>query len=79
MEQKVIGNNVVDINGIKIGGDNPLVFIAGPCTIESKEKANEIANEIEKSGAKIFRGGSFKLRTSPYSFQGLAFAKFLPV
>lgn len=74
MEQKVLGNNVVDINGIKIGGDNPLVFIAGPCTIESKDKANEIAKAVKISGANIFRGGSFKLRTSPYSFQGLGYA-----
>ena len=74
MEQKVNGNNVVDINGIKIGGNNPLVFIAGPCTIESKEKATDIESAVKKAGAQIFRGGSFKLRTSPYSFQGLGYA-----
>ena len=71
MEQKVNGNNVVDVKGIKIGGNNPLVFIAGPCTIESKEKAEEITKAVKNSGANIFRGGSYKLRTSPYSFQGL--------
>ena len=74
MEQKVNGNSVVQIKDIKIGGNNPLVFIAGPCTVESKEKANDIAKEVKKAGANIFRGGSFKLRTSPYSFQGLGYA-----
>ena len=74
MEQKVNGNSVVQVKDIKIGGNNPLVFIAGPCTVESKEKANDIAKEVKKAGANIFRGGSFKLRTSPYSFQGLGYA-----
>ena len=74
MEQKVNGNSVVQIKDIKIGGNNPLVFIAGPCTVESKEKANDIAKAVKKVGANIFRGGSFKLRTSPYSFQGLGYA-----
>ena len=71
LENKIRGNEVVDINGVKIGSGNPLVFIAGPCTIESKEKALEIEKEISNAGAQIFRGGSFKMRTSPYSFQGL--------
>ena len=74
MEQKVNGNSVVQVKDIKIGGNNPLVFIAGPCTVESKEKANDIAKAVKKVGANIFRGGSFKLRTSPYSFQGLGYA-----
>ena len=74
MEQKVNGNSVVQVKDIKIGGNNPLVFIAGPCTVESKEKANDIAKAVKKAGANIFRGGSFKLRTSPYSFQGLGYA-----
>ena len=74
MEQKVNGNSVVQVKDIRIGGNNPLVFIAGPCTVESKEKANDIAKAVKKAGANIFRGGSFKLRTSPYSFQGLGYA-----
>ena len=74
MEQKVNGNSVVQVKDIKIGGNNPLVFIAGPCTVESKEKAVDIAEAVKKAGANIFRGGSFKLRTSPYSFQGLGYA-----
>lgn len=47
------------------------VFIAGPCSIETREQALEIAKEVKKSGATAFRGGVFKPRTSPYSFQGL--------
>ena len=46
-------------------------FIAGPCAIESKEQINAIAKEVKKSGANILRGGAFKPRTSPYTFQGL--------
>ena len=74
MEQKVNGNSVVQVKDIKIGRNNPLIFIAGPCTVESKEKAVDIAEAVKKAGANIFRGGSFKLRTSPYSFQGLGYA-----
>ena len=61
---------IVDVNGVKIGGDN-FVVIAGPCSVESKEQIISIAEEVKKSGAKILRGGAFKPRTSPYAFQGL--------
>ena len=63
-------NSVIDINGVKIGGDN-FQIIAGPCSIESPEQITEIATAIAKSGAGILRGGAFKPRTSPYAFQGL--------
>lgn len=56
--------------GIEIGGDK-VVVMAGPCTVESKERLIRIAQTVKKSGAKILRGGAFKPRTSPYSFQGL--------
>ena len=61
---------IVDVNGLKIGGNN-IVVIAGPCSIESIDQALEIAKVVKSFGAAIFRGGAFKPRTSPYSFQGL--------
>ncbi|MGN1051037.1 MAG: 3-deoxy-7-phosphoheptulonate synthase [Acutalibacteraceae bacterium] len=57
-------------NGAKIG-DGSLSLIAGPCSVESKEQVTAIAKEVKKSGATFLRGGAFKPRTSPYSFQGL--------
>lgn len=60
---------------IKIGdavfGDGTMPVIAGPCAVESLEQVLAIARSVKKSGAKLFRGGAFKPRTSPYSFQGL--------
>jgi len=63
-------HSVIDINGVKIGGSE-LVMIAGPCAIENSQQILEAAIAVKKSGAKILRGGAFKPRTSPYSFQGL--------
>ena len=60
----------VDVNGIKIGGGHFQV-IAGPCSVESKEQMEEVAYDVKASGATLLRGGAFKPRTSPYSFQGL--------
>lgn len=57
-------------DGTKIGGGN-LTVMAGPCSVESKEQVTEIAERVKASGANILRGGAFKPRTSPYSFQGL--------
>ena len=56
--------------GVEFGGD-AVVIIAGPCSIESKEQLIEVAKSIKQGGAKLLRGGAFKPRTSPYSFQGL--------
>ncbi|MFO0948776.1 MAG: 3-deoxy-7-phosphoheptulonate synthase [Planctomycetota bacterium] len=61
---------VIDIKGVKVGGGN-LMIIAGPCAIESEEILVEIAQRVRAAGANILRGGAFKPRTSPYSFQGL--------
>jgi len=58
-----IGNSVI--------GDGSLAIIAGPCAVESMEQTMEVAKVVAKSGAKFFRGGAFKPRTSPYNFQGL--------
>ncbi len=63
-------DTVIDIRGRKIGGGHFQV-IAGPCSIESKEQITEVAQDVKKSGAGLLRGGAFKPRTSPYSFQGL--------
>ena len=71
MENK--GNSIVEIKGIKIGNGQPLVFLAGPCTIESKEQAQRIHDKLLPLGINFFRGGAFKPRTSPYSFQGLGY------
>jgi len=63
-------NTVVDIGGVKIGGGR-FTFIAGPCSVESKEQICGIAEAVKAAGAKLLRGGAFKPRTSPYDFQGL--------
>ena len=63
-------NTIVDVDGVKIGGTE-FVVMAGPCSVESREQCMIIAEYVKKAGAKIFRGGAFKPRTSPYSFQGL--------
>jgi 3-deoxy-7-phosphoheptulonate synthase len=63
-------NTIVNINGVKVGGQE-VVIIAGPCAVESEEQLFETARAVKKYGAKILRGGAFKPRSSPYSFQGL--------
>ncbi|MBO5888977.1 MAG: 3-deoxy-7-phosphoheptulonate synthase [Clostridia bacterium] len=63
-------DTIVDINGIKVGGDN-FQIIAGPCSVETEKQIIEVANAVKKAGATLLRGGAFKPRTSPYSFQGL--------
>jgi 3-deoxy-7-phosphoheptulonate synthase len=61
---------VVTIGDVKIGGGEP-VIMAGPCAVETEAQCLTIAHHVKKFGAKVFRGGAFKPRTSPYSFQGL--------
>ena len=61
---------VVRIDGAEIGGGE-LAMIAGPCAIESREQAFAVAESVQRSGARFFRGGAFKPRTSPYEFSGL--------
>ncbi|MBI3586729.1 MAG: 3-deoxy-7-phosphoheptulonate synthase [Ignavibacteriales bacterium] len=62
--------SVFDIGGVKIGG-NEVIIMAGPCAVESEQQIFTVAESVAKSGAKILRGGAFKPRSSPYSFQGL--------
>jgi len=61
---------VVRVSGVDIGGRN-LVVMAGPCSVESYEQTLRIARHVKAAGAHILRGGAYKPRTSPYSFQGL--------
>jgi len=63
-------DTIVDVSGVKIGGKN-IVIIGGPCAVESEKQIDEIVPILKKAGAKIIRGGAYKPRTSPYSFQGL--------
>ena len=63
-------DTVVNVNGTLVGG-NHLGIMAGPCSVESEEQIIEIAKSVKASGANFLRGGAFKPRTSPYSFQGL--------
>ncbi|HOI29721.1 MAG TPA: 3-deoxy-7-phosphoheptulonate synthase [Melioribacteraceae bacterium] len=63
-------NTVIKIKDVEIGG-NQVVLIAGPCSIESEDQIFRMAKEVASAGGKILRGGAFKPRTSPYSFQGL--------
>jgi 3-deoxy-7-phosphoheptulonate synthase len=60
-------------DGTRIGGDAPTVVIAGPCSVESEDQLRRTAEVIRKAGVRFMRGGAFKPRTSPYSFQGLGF------
>jgi 3-deoxy-7-phosphoheptulonate synthase len=62
--------SLVDIGGVTVGGPR-VVVISGPCSVESREQIVSIAADVKKAGARILRGGAFKPRTSPYSFQGL--------
>lgn len=63
-------DSVIDVSGVKVGGKK-LVVIAGPCSVEGQEQMDTIAASVRASGADMLRGGAFKPRTSPYSFQGL--------
>ena len=63
-------NSVINAGKIKIGGKK-IAVMAGPCSVENREMLIRIARDVKKAGASILRGGAFKPRTSPYSFQGL--------
>ncbi len=63
-------DTVIEVGGVKLGGGN-FQFIAGPCSVETEEQICYVAQAVKEAGAGILRGGAFKPRTSPYSFQGL--------
>jgi 3-deoxy-7-phosphoheptulonate synthase len=64
------GGTVVKIRDVEIGG-NQVVVMAGPCSVETRDQIEQIAAVVARGGAKVIRGGAFKPRSSPYSFQGL--------
>ena len=64
------GGTVVKAGGVSIGGDR-VVVMAGPCSVESREQIDCVAELVARAGARVIRGGAFKPRSSPYSFQGL--------
>jgi len=70
LKKKDDDKTIIDVNGIKIGGEK-LTFIAGPCSVEAKPQLSKITKNVLDSGANMIRGGTYKLRTSPYTFQGL--------
>lgn len=63
-------NTVVDVNGVQFGGE-AVTVIGGPCSVESEEQLWETARAVKDAGCRVIRGGAFKPRSSPYSFQGL--------
>src|SRR6266849_142223 len=64
------GGTVVKIRDVEIGG-NQVIMMAGPCSVENRDQIEQIAEVVARGGAKVIRGGAFKPRSSPYSFQGL--------
>ena len=64
------GNTIIEVNGVRLG-EGGLAWVAGPCSVENEAQVEAIAEHLEARGVKIMRGGAFKPRTSPYSFQGL--------
>ena len=63
-------DSIIDVSGVPVGGKR-FTVIAGPCSVESPEQMKKISHSVKESGASMLRGGAFKPRTSPYSFQGL--------
>lgn len=64
-------DSVIDVSGVKVGGQEKIVVIGGPCSVEGEEQILEIAQGVKSAGATMLRGGAYKPRTSPYAFQGL--------
>lgn len=64
-------DSVIDVSGVKVGGREKIAVIGGPCSVEGEAETIEIAKIVKEAGASMLRGGAYKPRTSPYSFQGL--------
>ncbi len=64
-------DTIIDINGIKIGGNEKIAVIGGPCSVEGLDQICSLAEKVKEAGAVMLRGGAYKPRTSPYAFQGL--------
>jgi 3-deoxy-7-phosphoheptulonate synthase len=65
------GGTVVEVRGVRVGNGEPVVVIAGPCSVESRDQLLLTAQSVKNAGARMLRGGAYKPRTSPYDFQGL--------
>ncbi|MBR5251562.1 MAG: 3-deoxy-7-phosphoheptulonate synthase [Oscillospiraceae bacterium] len=64
-------DTIIDVNGIRIGGREKVVVIGGPCSVESADHICQMAQEVKNAGGTMLRGGAYKPRTSPYTFQGM--------
>jgi 3-deoxy-7-phosphoheptulonate synthase len=64
-----VEDTIVDLGGVPVGGPEVIVM-AGPCSVETREQLGAVAHSVQTAGARVLRGGAFKPRTSPYSFQG---------
>lgn len=67
-------DSIIDVAGIKVGGNEKIVVIGGPCSVEGEAQIMEIAEDVKAAGADMLRGGAYKPRTSPYAFQGMGTA-----
>ena len=67
-------DSVIDVSGVKVGGNEKIAVIAGPCSVEGQDSVCEIARAVKEAGASMLRGGAYKPRTSPYAFQGMGSA-----
>src|SRR4051812_13457042 len=63
-------DSIINVGGVDVGG-NGIAVVGGPCAVESLDQTRIIAEAVKRAGAQLFRGGAYKPRTSPYSFQGL--------
>ncbi len=70
-------DTIVDVGGVKVGAGQKVVIIGGPCSVEGEDQICRIAQEVKECGADMLRGGAYKPRTSPYSFQGLGYEGIL--
>jgi len=64
-------DSIIDVAGIKVGGQEDIVVIGGPCSVEGREALLDVAKQVKLAGAGMLRGGAYKPRTSPYAFQGM--------
>src|SRR5207237_8702153 len=63
-------DSIINVGGVEVGG-NGIIVVGGPCAVETYDQTRTIAERIKRGGGQLFRGGAYKPRTSPYSFQGL--------
>ncbi|NLC95956.1 MAG: 3-deoxy-7-phosphoheptulonate synthase [Erysipelotrichaceae bacterium] len=70
-------DSIIDVANIKVGGNNPIVIIGGPCSVEGREEIIDIAKSVKDAGGNMLRGGAYKPRTSPYAFQGKGYEGIL--